>query len=148
VMHLEAFRDHFSGQVTFLETQLRHPGADIRSAYKVHLNLDLEEIHFRSQMGLCIDHLIPDTRGPYAMWLYVPTQNGVIDALCLPRVSSKLCKMSFLVSKGEKTRLPTSLLMDQQTALKMLIVNDNYETILQDFMYLKQFKPYIMEKSP
>jgi hypothetical protein len=148
VMHLEAFRDHSSGKVTFLETQLRHPGADIRSAYKVHLNLDSEEIHFKSQMGLCIDHLIPDTKGPYAMWLYVPTQNGIVDALCLPHVNSKLYKTSFLVTTGEKTRLPTSLLMDKQTGLKMLITNENYETILQDFMYLKQFNPYIMEKTP
>ena len=110
VMHLEAFYDNASGQATFIETQLRYPGGDARSAYEYYLKMDLEEIHFKLQMGLPLDSL-PAKKGPYAAWVYLPTKDGVIDELILPKIKSKIYKMQYFVQSAQKTQLPSSLFM-------------------------------------
>lgn len=145
VLHLEAFYDNASDRITLLEIQLRPPGADIRSAHKIYCNMDLEEIHFKLQMGLPIDSKA-DISGNYAMWMYFPTIDGVIDKLVLPSIKSKIHKLQYLVQSGEQTCLPRSLLMAKQTALKMVISNTNYEALVEDFEYLKKFQPFTLRK--
>ena len=80
------------------------------------------------------------------MWLYLPTKDGVVDELILPNLKSKIHKMQYLIQSEQKIYFPTSLLMANQTALKMLISNTNYDDLLQDFEYLKAFQPFVLKQ--
>ncbi|MDD9139533.1 MAG: hypothetical protein NQ127_01215 [Candidatus Cardinium sp.] len=148
IMHLEAFYDNKAEKVIFLETQLRYPGLETPLAYKIHLNIDIEEIHWKLQMGLPVD-CKQIKKGPFAMWVSIPTQNGTIDAIELPNaLKSKIHRVQYRIEKGYKTSLPEALtLCDhcKKIALRLLISSPNYDHILSDFNYLKYFQPFKME---
>jgi D-ala D-ala ligase C-terminus len=144
VMHLEAFLNRKLGTVTFLETQLRPPGGDVKSVYRYSCDIDLEEVHFKLQMGIPVDaeKIIP--RRPYSAWFFFPTANGIVDTLLLPKIKSKIHKMKYSIHTGKKIQLPSSLLMQEHTALNLLISNSNYSELKEDFEYLKFFTPFVL----
>lgn len=150
VMHLEAFYNNDTKRVIFLETQLRPPGLETPLVYKIYLNMDIEAVHWKLQMGLPIDD-ITVKKGPFAMWLSIPTRNGTIASLILPKeIKSTIHRLHYRIEKGDETTLPEALtLCDhcKKIALRVLISNEDYNTILSDFNYLKSFQPFHFERS-
>ena len=144
VMHLEAFRDRYNGQIVFLETQLRAPGGHICSAYKYALGIDLVEVDYRLQMNLPIS--LNKKEYFYTAWMHIPTQTGIIDRLILPKIRSNILKMDYKIVSHQKTESPSSLfslLMHDHTALLIIIGSKKYADLVKDFNYLKEFKPCI-----
>jgi hypothetical protein len=140
VMHLEAFMDSFSGKVVFLETQLRAPGGDICSAYQNAFNINLTEMDYSIQMGLPI--LVKKEEKIYTAWLQLPTKTGIVEQLLLPTIKSKILSMKYRVEAGKSTTKPTCLMMRKHTALSILIANTQYDQLVKDFEYLKDFQPF------
>ncbi|MGI2298312.1 ATP-grasp domain-containing protein [Candidatus Cardinium hertigii] len=141
VMHLEAFRDRYNGQIIFLETQLRAPGGEVCTAYKYALDIDLVEVDYRLQMNLPIS--LNKRTNFYTAWLQIPTQTGIIDRLILPKVKSSILKMNYKIVAHQKTERPSSILMHRNTALNIIIGNKNYAELVKDFNYLKDFEPFV-----
>jgi hypothetical protein len=146
VMHMEVFYNQKTEKITFIETQLRHPGLDTCVMYKLCLNMDWEDINWKLQMGLPIESDIKKSKiGPYTMWIYFPTKNGVIDSLEFPNIKSKLHKIQYRIQTGQKTTLPKALTLCNhcnKIALRLLISNKDFKALWSDFEYLKRFQPF------
>jgi biotin carboxylase len=143
VTHMEMFRTQ-SGELVFLEVQFRPPGANVRVAYARHLGINLEDVHFKLQMG---KDVAPVTQtGPYAAWMYFPTADGVVDAVHpLPRIRSEVVEANCYVRPGQRTLKPASILDARGrgvVALSLVIVNHDYEQLRADFERLAGFRPY------
>lgn len=146
VVHLEVMQSQ-SGQLFFLEIQFRPPGANVVSIYNIHLGFNLEEYHFRLQIGLSID--IPNQRGPYAGWLYFPTGTGVIKSLIDPPVQSEETVFSqFYIKPKQTVTLPPDILnaCDRGfVVLSLVIKNNSLRNLVSVFKRLVDFKPYLIE---
>ncbi len=126
--------------MVFLETQLRAPGGDICSAYQNAFNINLTEMDYSIQMGLPI--LVKKEEKIYTAWLQLPTKTGIVEQLLLPTIKSKILSMKYRVEAGKSTTKPTCLMMRKHTALSILIANTQYDQLVKDFEYLKDFQPF------
>jgi hypothetical protein len=145
VVHLEAFR-RASGDILFLEAQLRPPGANAKQLYALRYGLDLEAIHLRLQMGRTVE--TPIAAGPYAAWIYFPTKHGTILALKpLPALRSQVVQCDWRVEVGQRARHPDSILDAAGrgvVALSMVISNKDIDQLREDFLHLADFDPLLL----
>jgi D-ala D-ala ligase C-terminus len=148
VMHMEFFYNEKNRQAIFIESQLRHPGLEVCTAYKQHLGTDWEEIHWRLQIGLPVDLSPHKSLGSYVLWMYYPTENGIVASLRLPQVKGMLHKVQYRIFSGKKTYLPKALtLCDHcdRVALRLLVTHNDFRVLWDDFCRLSVFKPYTLK---
>jgi D-ala D-ala ligase C-terminus len=148
VMHMEFFYNEKNRRAVFIESQLRHPGLEVCTVYKQHLGTDWEELHWRLQIGLPIDLSPHSSPGPYVLWMYHPTEHGIIDSLQLPQVKGMLRKVQYRIFSGKKTYLPKALtLCDHcdRVALRLLVTHNDFGVLWDDFCRLSVFKPYTLK---
>lgn len=143
MVHLEVFyRD--SGEIIFVEAQLRPPGANARKLYIWRYSLDAEATHFHLQMGRTVPH--PSPSGPFTAWIYFPTKDGVVSEFRdLPRINSRIVESDWKVVRGQRTRRPQSILDAvgrNSVALSVVICNDDIVDLREDFLRLVDFDCY------
>jgi len=145
VVHLEAFR-RTSGDLLFLEAQLRPPGANAKQMYASRYGLNLEAIHLQLQMGRKVE--TPVAAGPYAAWIYFPTKDGTISALrTLPVLRSTVVQCDWHVGVGQNTKRPNSILDAVgrgAVALSVVISNKDIDQLREDFLQLADFDPILL----
>ena len=129
--------------------QFRPPGANVRRAYAERLGMNLEEMHYRLQMGLECPSL--ETRGMHAAWMYFPTADGVVEAVePLPELSSRVVECTWGVMAGQRTRAPHSILDARSrgvVALSLVIANDDNAHLREDFERLCVHSPFRLARS-
>jgi hypothetical protein len=145
VVHLEAFR-RTSGDLLFLEAQLRPPGANAKQMYASRYGLNLETIHLQLQMGRRVE--TPVAAGPYAAWIYFPTKHGTISALrTLPALRSTVVQCDWHVGVGQNTKCPNSILDAVgrgAVALSVVISNKDIDQLRKDFLELADCDPILL----
>jgi len=143
VTHLEVFRKS-DGRLIFLEVQFRPPGANVKRAYREHLGVNLEDIHFSLQLGRSL--VLPAASGQHAAWIYFPTPGGIIESLApLPPLCSDIIEQWHGAKPGDSLTRPQSILDAKGRGvvlLSLVIGHDDHATLRDDFIKLSQFIPY------
>jgi hypothetical protein len=137
VTHLEVFEDT-TGELIFLEIAARAPAAMLPYVYDIHLGLNIEEVHFRLQMGR-LDEVTP-SRGPYAAWAYFPRRRGTVTELHAPVLHSH-SEVRFAVRPQDVLGDPTDI---RDFACQVLLWNTNYAELRRDLAELDRFCPYTL----
>jgi hypothetical protein len=137
VTHLEVF-EKTSGELVFLEIAARAPAAMVPYTYEKHLGLNIEEAHFRLQMGL-LDEVEP-TAGPYAAWAYFPHRPGTVSQLHSPVLASR-SRVDFQIRPHDVLVAPTDI---RDFACRVMLWNQDYDELRRDLAYLDGFHPYTL----
>lgn len=141
VTHLEVFKNQ-DGELIFLEIAARAPAAMVPYTYAKFLGVNIEEAHFRLQMGTFSE--MNFKRGPYCAWVYFPHQEGVVVELHKPSMHSEH-EISWRVKVGDQLQNPQDI---RDTACTVMLWNDDFTKLKKDFDYLdKSFRPYSVAKS-
>jgi hypothetical protein len=135
VTHLEVF-EKGDGELVFLEIAARAPAAMVPYTYAKRLGVNIEEAHFRLQMGL-LDELELN-RGPHAAWAYFPHRAGVVADLHEPRLRSEF-EFTAKVGVGDLLADPDDI---RDFACSVMLWNDDYDVLCEDLAYLDRFEPY------
>lgn len=146
VSHMEIFRKP-TGELIFLEVQLRSPGANVKKAYQEYWGEHLDDYHFRLQMQKPI--MLPSKKGGYSAWIYFPTEEGTIDSLISPPLpKEQIIESTFYIEPGKITHLPDNILDIKSRgllALSLVFINDDHSELIKSFRFLTQhFKPYTL----
>lgn len=145
VTHMEMFHTP-QREIVFLEVQFRPPGANVRKAYAEHLGTNLEEHHYRLQLGLPCD--VPAASGRHAAWMYFPTADGVVASVrALPALESELLECSWGVRPGDRTRAPASILDARGrgvVALSLVLANADHAALCRDIEALERHVPFAL----
>lgn len=137
VTHLEVFKNA-DGELIFLEIAARAPAAMVPYTYAKFLGVNIEEAHFRLQMGT-FDGAEFTKRGPYCAWVYFPHQEGFVTELHKPKLRSQH-EISWRVKVGDRLQNPKDI---RDTACTVMLWNDDFDELKRDFDYLdKSFRPY------
>ena len=139
--HMEVFKRK-NGGLVFLEVASRAPGANIKRSYKERHGIDLEAYHFQLQMDKSVVVTEKQT-DKYTAWMYFIKQAGVVASLEFPQLQSEIVQCQYYIEAGEQMEQPRDWSKYQgKIAMSLLIRNSNYVELVQDFEYLKTFKPY------
>lgn len=128
--HLEVFRRP-NNELFFLEIAARSAGAAVPEAYEVFLRDNIQELHYRSQMGLPIQ--LNQEKGPYSAWVWFPiTKEGPIAKFNIPLIKSKYTlkwhyKQGELLSKKDITK---------DRIGEIILYNESHQQLEKDFHYL------------
>lgn len=132
VSHLEIFVKS-NGEIVFLEVAARSPGAVVTPMYRCAFNVAFEDTAYKIEMDLPIELSIQSNK--YYMSGILPTIQGVVSSLNEPKIASEY-QLTWQVNCGDHLNSPASL-RDQSGAI--IVWNENYEQLLQDFNYLKHY---------
>lgn len=136
--HLEVFKKA-NGEFVFLEIAARPPGGLVPQMYEKYYGLDLDDCHFKLQMGILCD--FPKTQTPqyFAAWAWFPIQKGVIESVQDPLLKS-FSEINWEVKVGDIIKDPESI---ADSALTVVIWSNNQNFLKQDFKYLSEhYNPY------
>jgi biotin carboxylase len=137
--HLEVFKKS-NGELVFVEIAARTPGALVPQMYEKYYGFKIEELHFRLQMGKMPS--VNSNKKYYSAWVAYPIQEGIVTALRSPTVKSQY-DIIWKVKVGDKLSNPIEL---KDSALTILLWNDNYDVLREDFEYLTStFKPFTVK---
>ncbi|WP_440683460.1 ATP-grasp domain-containing protein [Cysteiniphilum halobium] len=135
--HLEVFKKA-DGELVFLEIACRAPGGSVPKAHEVQYNANIEENHFRLQMGLPI---VEDTKtGLYSAWLWYPVKPGILKETHAPDINSAY-EIIWKIKKGDRLKRPTSL---RDIACSVVLWNDNPKLLKKDFEHLSLHQPFTL----
>lgn len=135
VTHLEVFRTP-ADELVFLEIAARAPAALVPFTYARYLGWNIEEVHFRLQMGL-LDNFVPKF-GPYAAWVYYPQRTGTVVGVTKPALRSTFLD-SWNIKAGDIMSSPANI---REAAMSMQLWNDDYQALRADFEALDRFEPF------
>jgi hypothetical protein len=138
VTHLEFFRKP-NGQLIFLEIACRPAGGSIPKMYQKFLDIDLHAAHFLLQIDE--EFSVKVKYGPYTGWISFPQSAGIIEKMNTPQLESK-SETYLKVKAGQATCQPKRLADEAYT---ILLWHDEYPKLLNDFQYLRYFKPYNLQ---
>ncbi|WP_111494186.1 ATP-grasp domain-containing protein [Marinobacter bohaiensis] len=138
--HLEVFVT-LNDELVFLEIAARAPGGWIPQMHHKRTGNNIEEQHFRAQMGVyeapdCID-------GLYAAWMWYPKIEGVrLDASHPLEIESPY-QVAWDVSEASAQTRPASI---RDKVGGILLWNDDLTHLRRDFFWLRdQYRPYRQE---
>jgi hypothetical protein len=140
--HHEIFRTK-QGEWVFLEIAARAPGGMAPQMYEKHTGANIEESHFRVQMGLPLTTLLPVGKRHFvSAWMWYPQTPGkVIDVTKdFPDIQSRYT-IEYLVETGEELSLPKSI---RDRVANLLLWNGNQEQLAVDFAKAKALQPVII----
>lgn len=132
VSHVEVFVND-KNEIIFLEAAARSPGGLVTPMYRRAFNVPFEDIAYQIEMGIDFELKIHSDK--YYMSGILPALCGTIKTLHEPKILSD-CELIWAVKEGD-VRGPCSSVRDQAGSL--IIGNHNYEELLSDFIYLKDF---------
>lgn len=135
VTHLEVIFDDKQNPY-FLEIAHRSPGILIPKMYEKYLNISTIESHVLLQID--DDYELSIQKGPYCAWVAFPTMDGVMKTQYKPVIQSSY-QLKWMVKVGERMFPVTS---GRNYAGCVLLWNDDYNTLRDDFYYLSRFVFY------
>ena len=133
VSHHELFITK-NNEIVFLEIAARSPGAIVTPMYRLSSNVGMEDIDFKMQMN--IPFQLNSTEDVYYLSGILPTLTGTITKLVSPDIKSKY-DMKWAVKEGDQHIKSMSL---REKSASIIAWNSNYETLLSDFEYLKNYQ--------
>lgn len=137
VTHLELFK-RSNGELVFLEVAARPAGLQTASMYKKYLNVDLNEAHALLHID---EKYMPHVNlGTYSAYISYPCKDGYIKELKIPELKSSH-EIIWFVKEGDTTKAVENL---ADRACEIILWNNNYEYLQEDFLFLKEFVPFYM----
>jgi len=137
--HLQFFKTS-ENRLIFIEIAARPPGGLISQMYQKHANIDYITLHHMLQMNLDFDLQLK--RGPYAAFFCFPHQKGKVSAIHEPTYLKSKYKFEPKVKIGDVLNEPKFLL---DIAAELLLWNENYQELFQDFISLTEYKVISVE---
>lgn len=134
VTHLELFQRE-NGELIFLEIACRAPGGMIVQMHEKHTGINFEQANFAVQMGIPFDPQQIQS-GPYCAWAWFPIVAGKVLGFKKLNIKSEH-NIFWKIKPGEVYENAQSLI---DYAGGILLWNDNYQKLRQDFDYLAQLK--------
>ncbi|MDF2867237.1 MAG: ddl 2 [Gammaproteobacteria bacterium] len=131
VIHLELFVRN-NQQLVFVELACRSPGGMVVQTYEKRFNINLEELHFRLQLGLDIDLTSIQQPEAYAAWVWFPYRAGRVAGF-KPLAITSPHEQFWKVDIGTELPAPTSLI---DYAGGLLLWNNDYAALERDFNHL------------
>ena len=122
------------GEIVFLEIGARSAGAIITPMYRAAFNIPFEDTDFKIEME--IPFKLKPTYHCYYMSGILPILSGTVTELFKPALKSKF-DMKWLVKIGDVLNRCKSL---RDKAGTITVWSADYQTLLQDFNYLKNFE--------
>jgi len=98
IMHTEFFREVVSGDLIFLETNIRSPGIGLNRMYKEILGISFETLMCLLVCQIKIPKLVPSNR-IFACGYY-PLKKGVVKKINKPRVDID-CEITYFAKEGD-----------------------------------------------
>jgi len=71
-------------------------------------------------------------------WFYIPKKDGIVVSLNHPKISSH-CDIHWLIQRGDRLQKSKHIASVQQIAATMIVRNKDYETLRNDFHFLRKF---------
>lgn len=142
VTHLEVFVRP-NGECVFLEIAARPPGAFHVRVHECNTGINLEEAHFRAQLGLNIEVRERNDEEHYA-GAALPKKKGKVNALLEPSLEG-LASIEWHVSVGDELEASTSLAVRSEAAGMLTLRHTNYEQLKETFLRLNEFEFLKME---
>lgn len=137
--HLEFFIK--GDELIFLEMAARSPGALAIPTYQKMFGINLEEQHYRLQMGLpYLENL--HNINEYSAWIIFPKQNGMVENLNTPQIKSEI-NINYLVDINQEINNASSIF---DAAVEVIISNKSYEVLREDFISLQAFEPVVYKR--
>jgi biotin carboxylase len=141
VTHLEVFRRP-NGELVFLEVACRAPGGMIVQMHEKHCGINFEQAHFSMQMNLPFS--VQPQRGHHCAWAWFPLQEGTVQGFRPLSIKSPH-ELHWKIKVGEKYHAAESLI---DFAGAILLWNEDYYQLYEDFNYLAESKSPIIVDSP
>ena len=132
--HLEFFKRN--GEFIFLEMAIRTPGGGLPLTYEKQFSFSMDEQHFRLQFGLPITLPPISYNGPFATWALIPKKKGTVKKL-IPHSFNSSSDIACKVQNGDAIDSPTTV---ADYACSIVIWNDSYEGLLQDYLSFATFQ--------
>ncbi|QHS27290.1 ATP-grasp domain-containing protein [Piscirickettsia salmonis] len=143
IYHLELFIKN--NQLYFLEVGARIPASLVIKMYEITYGVNIADLSIAA-----LTDSIPTsssaqqkTTGNYFLWAYLAKTQGTIKKLIPPSLSSKF-DIHWQVDVGQEILNSTSII-DRIGILTS--TSNNLDTIQQDFEYLRQYCPLVVEQS-
>ncbi|MBX9696543.1 MAG: ATP-grasp domain-containing protein [Alphaproteobacteria bacterium] len=137
--HLEVFLQD-NGELVFLEVSARPPGSLVVENYKRCFGVNILDEDLKIKLGQF--YPLPQNQNQYSFWAYFPWCSGIITHFNHPALKSSF-EITWFIEKGECLSPPTCIL--DKTA-QIFAMNENYDILFEDFMSLKNFIPYQIQK--
>lgn len=140
VTHFEIFKAH-DGRIVFLEIAARAPGAKIPQLYEKSYGWNIQEVHFKLQMGLEIN--INQNLEYYAAECMFPRSSGVVITRNeLPSINSNY-EIYWDIEAGQTIASSTDI---NTTSCSLVLWNKNYDQLCDDIEILDKWSPASMKE--
>lgn len=133
VSHMEFFIND-KEDIIFLEVAARSPGAIITPMYRKAFNIPFEDIAFKIEMD--VSFTLDEMSTDYYMSGLLPISKGTVINRNNPNLLSSY-EMNWYVEEGDKLDDCNNL---RDKAASITVWNKNYEILLSDFNYLRDFQ--------
>lgn len=133
VSHMEFFVTDNS-EIIFLEVAARSPGAIVTPMYRKAFNIAFEDIAFKIEMDL--PFTLDKRKTDYYMSGLLPISKGTVKSRNEPEMMSQY-EMNWYVKENDKLDGCNNL---RDKAASITVWNENYDILLNDFNYLRDFQ--------
>lgn len=137
--HLEVFLQE-NDELVFLEVSARPPGSLVVENYKRCFGVNIVDEDLKIKLDQF--HPILQKQNQYSFWAYFPWRPGIITHFNNPPLKGSF-EITWFIEEGDHLSSPTCIL--DKTA-QIFVEHANYCILFEDFMSLKNFIPYKIQK--
>lgn len=130
MIHMEIFKT-CDEELVFLEVGARPAGAMVPYIYERHRLVNIQEMHYKSNLG--IDIKIPNSKGCYGASLWFPYQKGMVGNLTIPKDIKSEYEVKWFVEEGAVLEKSKSV---RDRIGQVVLFNEDLDELEKDFTRL------------
>ena len=144
--HMELFKKP-DGEIVFLEIAARPSFGFVPKMYEHYMGVDLEEMHYRCQMGLSLPAIKPlsERKESSVGWLWYPKISGEVTSLSKRLPIKSEHDIQYCVRATEKLEGAETL---RDYVATVFMVNPDRAQLIADFNVMKSVRPVTIYPKP